>query len=466
MCCNNSIKLARYSTFIRLPRSRFSTQNPTLSSHHQHHSRRRVVCTGIGIVCPLGVGAQHSWQRLINGDIAVTRHNTTGFEDIPSKVCAPVPLGNKQGEFDASTVVTRGEEKYLTKSMMFAIAAADEALNMAQWEAHTDEDQNRTGVAIGCGMVDLDTIADTSHTFRERGYRRVSPFFIPKILTNMAAGHISIRHGFRGPNHSVSTACTTGSHAIGDSMRFIRNGDADVMVCGGSEAAITAVAMSGFARARALSTSFTDACPESSSRPFDADRDGFVMGEGAGVLVLEEYEHARKRNATIYAEVLGYGLSGDAYHMTAMHEEGIGGQLCMCAALRDALVDPQHVAYVNAHATSTPIGDRIENKAIKTLFGEHAYRLKVSSCKGAIGHLLGAAGAVESAFTVLSLHHRVVPPTMNVFKLDDEFDLDYVANVAQTFESFGDGERRVALKNSFGFGGTNASLCFGEYVDH
>lgn len=424
-------------------------------------SRRRVVCTGLGIVCPLGVGMKHTWNKLITSKVGVTLNNREGFEGIPSKVAAFVPTGKSVGEFDTGKYCARGADKYLSKSMLYALCAAEEALKIADWKPDSIEGKERTGVAVGCGMVDLDTIADTCQVFNERGYKRVSPFFVPKILSNMAAGHISIKYGFQGPNHAVSTACTTGTHAIGDAMRFIRNGDADVMVCGGAEAAIVPVSVAGFARARALSHSFTET-PHTSSRPFDKNRDGFVIGEGAGVLVLEEYNHAINRNATIFGEVLGYGLSGDAFHMTAAHEEGIGGQLCMKAALRDANLTTSDVSYINTHATSTPIGDAIENKAIKTVFGDHSYNLSISSCKGAIGHLLGAAGAVETIFTILALHHKIIPPTMNVHELDDEFDLDYVPNIAKEFLS--NGQKRVALKNSFGFGGTNAALCLGEVL--
>ena len=423
---------------------------------------RRVVCTGLGVVCPLGVGIDHTWQKLIRGEVGVSLNNRNGFEGIPSKVAAFVPTGNSMGEFDSAKFTSKGADKYLSTGMVYALGATEEALDVANWYPHRETDKQKTGVAVGCGMVDLETITNTSNMFKERGYKRVSPFFVPKILTNMAAGHISIKYGFQGPNHSVSTACTTGTHAIGDSMRFIRNGDADVMICGGTEAAIVPVSVAGFSRARALSHSFSDK-PHTSSRPFDKQRDGFVIGEGAGILVLEEYNHAVKRNATIFAEVLGYGLSGDAYHMTAAHQQGIGGQLCMHAALRDANIKRSDVSYINSHATSTPIGDAIENVAIKTIFGSHAYDLKISSCKGAIGHLLGAAGAVETVFSILALHHKIIPPTMNIFELEKEFDLDYVPNVSINYDIENE-KRRIALKNSFGFGGTNAALCLGEVL--
>ena len=425
---------------------------------------RRVVCTGLGIVCPLGTGIEFVWQKLIGGHIGVVKNDRKGFEGIPSKVAAFVPMGDSSGEFNVEKYISKGDMKLMSLNMIYALGAAHEALAMANWCPVDEVDKQRTGVAVGCGMIDLETVAETSEKFKKHGYKRVSPYFVPRILGNMPASHISIKYGFHGPNLAVSTACTTGSHAIGDSMRLIRQGDADVMVCGGTDAAIVPVAVAGFARARALSHSFTDN-PKASSRPFDDDRDGFVIGEGAAILVLEEYEHALKRNATIFAEVLGYGMSADAFHITAPREDGIGAYLCMKSALQDAGALPEDVQYVNAHATSTPLGDAVENRAIKRCFGDHAYNLKVSSCKGSIGHLLGAAGAVETAFTILSLYHKVVPPTMNLYTINKEigFDLDYVANQCDDYV-VSDGKRRIAIKNSFGFGGTNASLCIGEIV--
>ena len=421
-------------------------------------SQRRVVCTGIGIVSPLGCGASFAWEKLINGHIGVVYNDRAGFESIPSKVAAFVPVGNNEGEFCIN--VAKSDLKFLSLSMLYALTAADDALADSGWRPCLESERQRTGVAVGSGMVDLETIAATSKTFLEFGYKRVSPYFVPKILINLAAGHISIKYGFQGPNHAVSTACTTGAHSIGDSMRMIRNGDADVMLCGGTDAAVVPVAVAGFSRARALSTSFSEN-PSASSRPFDKNRDGFVIGEGAAVLVLEEYQHAISRNAKLYGEIMGYGLSGDGHHMTAPREDGMGAFLCMKSALRDAKIAPEQVQYVNAHATSTPLGDAIENKAIKKCFGKHAYNMKISSFKGAIGHLLGAAGAVETAFTLLALHHQVIPPTMNLLTKDDDFDLNYVPNEATAF-SVGPATRRIAIKNSFGFGGTNASLCLGE----
>jgi len=310
----------------------FSSKYSYKNSHE-----RRVVCTGIGITCPLGHGTKFSWKKLISGKVGIAYNDMEGFENIPSKVAGFVPKGKSEGEFDYDNFTTKGQLKYLSKSMVYALAASEEALNQSVWYPLDEESKQRTGVAIGCGMVDLETITETSNTLNNFGYRKVSPYFVPKILTNMAAGHVSIKHGFQGPNHAVSTACTTGCHAIGDSFRFIRNGDADVMVCGGTEAAIVPISMAGFARARALSTQFKD-FPEKSSRPFDKHRDGFVIGEGAGILILEELNHALQRNAAILGEILGYGLSGDAHHMTAGKEDGTGAFLSMKAALHLSLV--------------------------------------------------------------------------------------------------------------------------------
>jgi len=427
------------------------------------NSKRRVVCTGIGITCPLGHGTKHSWKKLIKNQCGIVKNEFSEFPNLPSKVAGIIPKGSLDGELDIDSIVTKSQLKYLSKSMVYALAS-EEALNSSNWKPQNEEDRQRTGVVIGTGMVDLEAISETSNTLLEKGYRKVSPYFVPKILTNMAAGHVSIKYGFQGPNHAVSTACTTGAHAIGDSMRLIRNGDADVILCGGTEAAIVPVSVAGFARARALSTSFNN-IPEKSSRPFDKLRDGFVIGEGCGILILEELQHAKNRGATIFGEILGYGLSGDAHHMTAGKEDGTGAYLSMKGAIRDADIDSTDIQYVNAHATSTPIGDVIENKAIKRCFGEHAKNLKVSSLKGALGHLLGAAGAVETAFTLLALYNKVIPPTLNLEQPGEEFDLDYVPNKSVEFELPSNRTRRVAMKNSFGFGGTNASLCLAEYID-
>ena len=426
-------------------------------------SERRVVCTGIGVLSPLGHGATFTFNELISSKVGIVKNRYPQFSNIPSKVAGMIPTGLKPGEFDFNSFVSSSQLKYLSKSMVYALAASEEALVQSNWKPSTETEFQRTGVAIGTGMVDLETIADTSNTLFEKGYRKVSPYFVPKILTNMATGHVSIKYGFQGPNHSVSTACATGAHAIGDSFRLIRNNDADVMLCGGTEAAVTPVAVAGFSRARALSTSFND-YPERSSRPFDKHRDGFVISEGSGILILEELEHALKRRANIIGEILGYGLSGDAHHMTAGKEDGTGAFLSMKAALRDSGINYDDVQYVNAHATSTPIGDAIENRAIKRCFVDHAYDMKISSFKGSLGHLLGAAGAVETALTLMAIKKKVIPPTLNLEDLDEEFDLDYVPNKAVDFDLPKGKSRRIAIKNSFGFGGTNASLCLGEYI--
>lgn len=335
---------------------------------------------------------------------------------------------------------------------------------MAKWKPDDGESCERAGVAVGMGMVDIEGICDTFTTLKEKGYNRVSPFFVPRILTNMAAGQISIKYGLRGPNHSVSTACATGNHAIGDSLRFIRNGDADVMVCGGTEACINPISMAGFCRLRALNTSYNDS-PAQASRPFDRDRSGFVMGEGASILVLEELQHARKRGATIFAEICGYGLSGDASHITSPHPDGIGAQLAMRNALKDARLQLDQVTYINAHATSTPIGDTIEANAIRTLFGAHAENVNVSSTKGHHGHLLGAAGNLEAAFTVLACRDGQLPPCLNLDNIPDDMkSMKFVQNSPKEW-TIGTNQRRIALKNAFGFGGTNATVCISEFKD-
>lgn len=335
---------------------------------------------------------------------------------------------------------------------------------MSQWKVKTDEDSERTGVAVGMGMVDLDSICETFTALTTSGYNRVNPHFVPRILTNMASGQISMKYGFRGPNHSVSTACATGAHAIGDSMRLIRNGDADVMICGGTEACITPLSIAGFCRLRALNTNCNDT-PMEASRPFDSDRNGFVMGEGSGIIVLEELEHAKQRNAEILAEICGYGLSGDASHITSPHPEGKGAFLAMKGALRDAKLTPNNIGYINAHATSTKIGDEIEANAIKNLFENHTQNLFVSSTKGHHGHLLGSAGNLEAIFTILACHDKIIPQTLNLEKIPENLSfLNFVRNESKEW-TFNAERRRVALKNAFGFGGTNASLCIAEYCD-
>ncbi|KOB73974.1 3-oxoacyl-[acyl-carrier-protein] synthase [Operophtera brumata] len=417
----------------------------------QYPSRRRVVVTGLGVVSPLGTGTEVVWKSLLKGRCGIVSLTGEEYLKLPCRIAGVVPI-EKVGK--VAKAMSKANLKSMAPATCLALVATEEALLDANWLPEAGLDKEATGVAIGMGMVDLKDVCDTNEALK-LGYNKVSPFFVPRILPNMAAGQISIKYGFRGPNHAVSTACATGAHSIGDASRFIRNGDADVMVCGGAESCISALAIAGFCRLRALSTSFNDE-PTKASRPFDKKRDGFVMGEGAAVLVLEEYEHALRRNAKIYAEILGYGLSGDASHITAPREDGSGAILSMSRALRDSGIDKEQVTHINAHATSTPIGDGIESTAIRSLFGEHARKMLISSTKGAHGHLLGAAGNLESIFAVLSCYHGVIPPIINLE--DPVDDLNYVAKEAKKWES----DRRVALKNSFGFGGTNATLCIAQ----
>jgi 3-oxoacyl-[acyl-carrier-protein] synthase II len=416
---------------------------------------RRVVVTGIGLVTPLGIGLDHVWKRLIEGESGVRAIQSFDVSDLPSRIAGQVPRGDREsGLFNADDWVAPKDQRRMDEFIVYALAAAAQAVADSGWQPESEEQRERTGVMIGSGIGGLPGITDGAITIHERGPRRISPYFIPASLINLASGHVSIRYGFKGPNHAVVTACSTGAHAIGDAARLIMLDDADVMICGGTEAAICRLGIAGFAAARALSTGFNDNPPRA-SRPWDRDRDGFVMGEGAGILVLEEYEHARSRNARIYAEVLGYGMSGDAYHLTAPSEDGSGAYRSMRNALRSARLPADSIDYINAHGTSTPLGDEIELGAVKRLFGDHAYRLAMSSTKSAIGHLLGAAGSVEAIFAILALRDGVVPPTLNLDNPSPACDLNLVPKTAQ--------ERRVryALSNSFGFGGTNATLIFG-----
>jgi 3-oxoacyl-[acyl-carrier-protein] synthase II len=415
---------------------------------------RRVVVTGMGLVTPLGIGLENVWHRLVGGESGLRAIQSFDVSDLPARVAAQVPLGDRDsGRFNADDWVPQKDQRRMDTFIVYAMAAAIQAVEDAGWTPEDEEECERTGVMIGSGIGGLPGITEGALMLQERGPRRISPFFIPANLINLASGHVSIRYGFKGPNHAIVTACSTGAHAIGDAARIIMLDDADVMVCGGTEAAVCRVGLAGFAASRALSTNFNDDPPRA-SRPWDEARDGFVMGEGAGILVLEELEHAKRRGAKIYAEVIGYGMSGDAYHLTAPAEDGNGAFRSMRNALRRAELPADKIDYINAHGTSTPLGDEIELGAVKRLFGDHAYKLSMSSTKSAIGHLLGAAGSVEAIFSILALRDQVVPPTLNLDNPSPSCDIDLVPKAAR--------ERKVkyVLTNSFGFGGTNASLIF------
>lgn len=418
---------------------------------------KRVVVTGLGLVTPLGIGAEACWKQILESKSGLGRITRFDVSDLPCQIGGQVPTEEDHPHrFDFDAVVSPKERKRMDDFIVYALAAAEEAVKDAGWTpAPEDEDAlDRTGVMIGSGIGGLQQIYENSVTLVERGPRRVSPFFIPSSLINLASGQVSIKFGFRGPNHSVVTACATGAHAIGDAARLIKHGDADVMIAGGAESALCRLGIAGFAAAKALSTSYNDH-PQAGSRPWDEGRDGFVMGEGAGIVVLEDYEHARARGAKIYGEILGYGMSGDAYHITAPAEDGNGGYRAMKAALKDAGLTPEDIDYVNAHGTSTPKGDEIEVSAVKRLFGDHAYNISMSSTKSAIGHLLGAAGAVETIFSILAVRDQIAPPTLNLDNPSASCDIDLVPKVAKKRDI------RVALSNSFGFGGTNASVIVG-----
>ncbi len=415
---------------------------------------RRVVVTGMGIACPLGIGVEHVWQRLIKSESGISAIQSFDTKDLPCKVAGQVPQGTKaDGRLDIAEWVPVKDQKKMDRFIHLALVAGIEAVEDSGWKPETEEDRDVTGVMIGSGIGGLQTIFEASLQVKDGRARRLSPFFIPSALINLASGHLSIKYGFKGPNHSVVTACATGVHAIGDAARLIMYGDADVMVAGGAEAAVCELGIAGFCASRALSTGFNDT-PADASRPWDRRRDGFVMGEGAGVLVLEEYEHAKKRGAKIYGEVAGYGMSGDAYHITAPAEGHDGAFRSMKAALRNGGIDPSDIQYVNAHGTSTPLGDDLELEAVERLFGSAANGLAMSSTKSATGHLLGAAGAVEAIFSILAVRDNVAPPTLNLEEPSKESVIDRVARTAQ--------QRKItmALSNSFGFGGTNASVIF------
>jgi 3-oxoacyl-[acyl-carrier-protein] synthase II len=418
---------------------------------------RRVVITGLGLVTPLGSGVDASWSRLIAGNSGARRIEEFEVADLACQVACFIPRGSQsEGKFNPDDWMEPKEQRKVDDFIVYGMAAATQALEDSGWKADTQDKQERTGVLIGSGIGGLSGIADTSILLKEKGPRRVSPFFIPGRLINLASGYVSIKHSLKGPNHAVVTACSTGAHAIGDAARLIQFDDADVMVAGGAESPICRIAMAGFAACRALCTTFNDQ-PQKASRPYDKDRDGFVMGEGAGIVVLEELEHAKARGAKIYAEVIGYGLSGDAYHITAPSEDGDGAFRSMRMALKRAGLQPSDIQYVNAHGTST-MGDEIELKAVERLFGNAAGKLAMSSTKSAVGHLLGAAGAVEAIYSVLAIRDNIAPPTLNLDNPSVETAIDLVPHKAQ--------ERPidVVLSNSFGFGGTNASVVLRRYA--
>lgn len=414
---------------------------------------RRVVVTGIGLVTPLASGVEETWSRLIAGESGAGPIARFDASDLTCRIACEVPRGEGAGLFDADDHVPPKDQRKVDRFIVFGIAAARQAVEDAGWTPTDEESLERTGVLLGSGIGGLESIANAAVTLHERGPRRVGPFFIPSALINLLSGHVAIRYGFKGPNHAVVTACATGAHAIGDAARMIELGDADVMVAGGAEAAVCRLGVAGFAASKALSTAFNDE-PARASRPWDRARDGFVMGEGAGAVILEELGHAKARGARIYGELKGYGLSGDAHHITAPAEDGDGGFRAMKMALERAGMNFGDIDYINAHGTSTPLGDEIELGAVKRLFGGAAYELSMSSTKSAIGHLLGAAGAVEAIFGILAMNEGVVPPTLNLDDPSDGCDLDLVPRQAR--------ERPVnaVLSNSFGFGGTNATLVF------
>ena len=407
------------------------------------------------MISPLASGVKPTWERLVNGESGINRIGDFDVSDLTCQVAAQVPKGDADFAFDPDEWVAPKDQRKIDKFILFASAAACSAVEDSGWKPEDEEARERTGVMIGSGIGGLEAIAEGALLLERRGPRRLSPHFIPSALINLASGHVSIRYGFKGPNPSVVTACSTGAHAIGDASRLIQHGDADVMVAGGAEAAVCRLGVAGFAAARALSTHFNDT-PTRASRPWDRDRDGFVMGEGSGVVVLEDLDHAKKRGAHIYAEVVGYGMSGDAHHITAPAEDGNGGYRSMRAALNDAGLNPEDVDYINAHGTSTPMGDMIELGAVQRLFGNALDTLSMSSTKSSIGHLLGAAGSVEAIFSILAINNNVVPPTLNLDNPSPGCDVDLVPHQAKQRPV------RIAMSNSFGFGGTNATLVLAQ----
>jgi 3-oxoacyl-[acyl-carrier-protein] synthase II len=420
--------------------------------------KRRIVVTGLGLVTPLGCGVETTWQNLIAGKSGIGRITAFDPENFTCQVAGQVPEGTEPGQFDINAYVAFKDQKKMDRFIHLGLAAAKMALEDANWMPQDESEKERTGMSLGAGIGGLPEIERSVVTLHESGPRRVSPFFIPASLINLLSGHVSINYGFKGPNHAVVTACASGVHSIGDAARMILHGDADVMVAGAAESSICPIGIGGFAALRALSTKYNDT-PEKASRPWDKGRDGFVMGEGSGIIILEELEHALKRGAKIYAEYKGYGMSSDAYHMTSPPEDGNGAYRAMRAALNDATLTAGQLDYINAHGTSTPVGDVIEHRAVKRLLEGQDHNVSMSSTKSAIGHLLGAAGGVETVFSILAMRDQIVPPTLNLDDPDEECDLDLVPLVAK--------KRKVdhVLCNSFGFGGTNASIVFSRWND-
>jgi 3-oxoacyl-[acyl-carrier-protein] synthase II len=420
---------------------------------------RRVVVTGLGMVTPLACGVEPTWQRLLAGESGIGRVEKFEVSDLPCQIAGQIPRGDgSHGTFNPDQWMEPKERRKVDDFILYAMGAATQALDDADWHPREYEEQITSGVLIGSGIGGIEGIAETALLLRDRGPRRVSPFFIPGRIINLASGYVSIAHSLKGPNHAVVTACSTGAHAIGDAGRLIALGDADVMVAGGTESPVSRISLAGFAACRALSTGF-NATPERASRPYDHDRDGFVMGEGAGAVVLEEYDHAKRRGARIYGELIGYGLSGDAFHITAPAPDGDGALRCMKAAIRRADISPGQIDYINAHGTSTPLGDEIELKAVERLVGNAGGRISMSSTKSSIGHLLGAAGTVEAIFCLLAIRDQVVPPTINLDNPSVATAIDLVPHKPRQRSV------NVVLSNSFGFGGTNASLVFCRVPD-
>lgn len=424
---------------------------------------RRVVVTGLGLVSPVGCGVETAWENILAGKSGATLIEHFDVSDLACKIAAVIPRVDgraggspeMEGAFDPDTVMSKRDRKRIDDFILYSIAAADEAIKSSGWVAETTEQAERAGVILGSGIGGIDTTFQASVLLEEKGPRRLSPFVIPAMLVNLSSGQVSIRHGLKGPNSAVATACATGAHAIGDAARIIACGDADMMVAGGGEASITRLGIGSFVACRAMTTGFNDT-PKTASRPYDEGRDGFLMGEGSGVVVLEDYESAKARGAKIYAELVGYGLSGDAHHITSPAPEGEGGFRAMKMALKKSGLDPSAIGYVNAHGTSTPMGDELEVRAVERLLGDHAANVKMSSTKSATGHLLGAAGAIEAIFSILALRDKMAPPTLNLDNPNVETVLDLVPHKAVPFEG------RAVMSNSFGFGGTNAALIFVE----